>query len=69
MSKRNAMTVTADSTIADVLREKPEAADILFRFGMGCIGCALANGESLRQAALGHGIPLDELLEALGMEE
>lgn len=69
MSKRNDMTVTADSTIADVLREKPEAADILFRFGMGCIGCALANGESLRQAALGHGIPLDELLEALGMEE
>jgi len=63
------MTVTADSTIADVLKEKPEAADILFRFGMGCIGCALANGESLRQAALAHGIPLDELLDALGMEE
>lgn len=63
------MTITADSTIADVLKEKPEAADILFRFGMGCIGCALANGESLRQAALAHGIPLDELLDALGMEE
>jgi hybrid cluster-associated redox disulfide protein len=63
------MTVTADSTIADVLKEKPEAADILFRFGMGCIGCALANGETLRQAALAHGIPLDELLDALGMEE
>ncbi|MFA5396285.1 MAG: DUF1858 domain-containing protein [Methanomicrobiales archaeon] len=63
------MTVTADSTIADVLKEKPEAPDILFRFGMGCIGCALANGETLRQAALGHGIPLAELLEALGMEE
>ena len=69
MPNRNVMTVTADSTIADVLKEKPEAADVLFRFGMGCIGCALANGETMRQAALGHGIPLDELLEALGMEE
>lgn len=64
------MVVTADSTIADILKEKPEAVDVLFRFGMGCIGCALANGETLRQAALGHGIPpLDELLEALGMKE
>ncbi len=69
MPNKGAMTVSADSTIADVLKEKPQAPDILFRFGMGCIGCALANGETLRQAALGHGIPLDELLEALGMEE
>jgi hybrid cluster-associated redox disulfide protein len=69
MPYKKGMTVTADSTIADVLKEKPQAPDILFRFGMGCIGCALANGETLRQAAIGHGIPLDELLEALGMEE
>lgn len=69
MKNRDAMTLTADSTIADILKEKPEAADVLFRFGMGCIGCALANGETLRQAAMGHGIPLDELLAALDMTE
>jgi hybrid cluster-associated redox disulfide protein len=63
------MTVTADSTIADLLREKPEAAEILFRFGMGCVGCAIASGETVRQAAEVHGIPLAELLDALGIKE
>ena len=62
------MTLTADSTIHQILREKPEAADILFRFGMGCLGCALARGETLREAAQAHGIPLDELVDALGIE-
>jgi len=63
------MVLTADSSIVELIQEKPEAADILFRFGMGCIGCAMASGESIRQAAEGHGIPLAELLEALGIKE
>ena len=63
------MTITADSTIADLLREKPEAAEILFRFGMGCVGCAIASGETIRQAAEVHGIPLGELMDALGIKE
>ncbi len=62
------MAVTADSTIADLLREKPESAEILFRFGMGCLGCAIANHETIRQAADVHGIPLGELLSALAIE-
>jgi hybrid cluster-associated redox disulfide protein len=63
------MVVSADSTIMDVLREKPEAADIFFKFGMGCLGCAMAKGETIREAAMAHGIPLAELLGALGMSE
>jgi hybrid cluster-associated redox disulfide protein len=63
------MVLSADSTIMDVLREKPEAADIFFRFGMGCLGCAMAKGETIREAAQVHGIPIAELLDALGMSE
>ncbi|MDH7593980.1 MAG: DUF1858 domain-containing protein [Methanomicrobiales archaeon] len=63
------MTVTADSTIMELLHEKPDSADILFRFGMGCLGCALARGETIREAAMAHGIPLKELLNALGIQE
>jgi hybrid cluster-associated redox disulfide protein len=62
------MTLTADSTINEIIREKPEAAEVLFRFGMGCLGCAMAKGETLREAAQAHGIPLAELLAALGLE-
>jgi hybrid cluster-associated redox disulfide protein len=63
------MTLTADSTIMDLLREKPDSAQILFRFGMGCVGCSVARGESIREAAMAHGIPLKELLAALGVPE
>jgi hybrid cluster-associated redox disulfide protein len=63
------MAVTADSTIMELLREKPNSAEVLFRFGMGCLGCAVARGESIREAAMAHGIPLQELLDALGIPE
>lgn len=61
------MGITADSTIYDLLKAKPESAEILFKFGMGCVGCAIARGETIREAAMAHGIPLDELLSALGI--
>jgi len=63
------MAVTADSTIMEVLQEKPDAANVLFRFGMGCLGCAVARGETVREAAQAHGIPLKELLAALDIPE
>ena len=63
------MAITADSTIAELLRQKPESAQVLFRFGMGCLGCAIANNETIREAAMVHGIPLEEMLAALGIQE
>jgi hybrid cluster-associated redox disulfide protein len=63
------MAVTADSTIMEVLQAKPDAANVLFRFGMGCLGCAVARGETVREAAMAHGIPLEELLAALEIPE
>jgi len=50
-------------------REKPESAQVLFRFGMGCLGCAIANSETIREAAQVHGVPLEEMLSALGIAE
>lgn len=61
--------ITADSTIYELLQAKPEATEALFRFGMGCVGCAIARGETIREAAQAHGIPLAELAAALGIKE
>ena len=61
--------LTADSTIYELLQAKPEATEALFKFGMGCVGCAIARGETIREAAEAHGIPLPELLKALGIKE
>ena len=69
VTKRYMVEITADSTIYDLLKAKPESSEVLFKFGMGCVGCAIARGETIREAAEAHGIPLPELLSALGLKE
>ena len=59
------MKITGKMVIADVLKMKPEAGAILMSRGMHCLGCSIATGETLEQAAEIHGIPLDELLNDL----
>ncbi|NLX48353.1 MAG: DUF1858 domain-containing protein [Methanospirillum sp.] len=63
------MVLTGDSTIYELLQQKPDAAQVLFKFGMGCVGCAIAKGETLREAAAAHGVPLAEMLSALEISE
>lgn len=59
--------ITSDMLLADVLEQgDPEKlTDVLLSFGMHCIGCALAHGETVEEAALVHGIDLNELLDSL----
>lgn len=59
------MKITKDMTIGDVVRTYPETAEILMEYGMGCVYCPSAQGESIEQAAMVHGINVDELLAAL----
>jgi hybrid cluster-associated redox disulfide protein len=57
--------ITKDITIAEVLKRKPHAAGIFFAYGMPCLGCTIAIGESIEAAASVHGIDLNELLTRL----
>jgi len=59
------MTITRDMLIGELLRQKPESAEILMRFGMGCIGCPSSQGESLEEAAMVHGMDADNLLQTI----
>ena len=59
------MAITKETMIGQLLKDKPEAAEIVFQYGMGCIGCPSAQMESLEQAAAVHGIDLEELLKSL----
>jgi hybrid cluster-associated redox disulfide protein len=59
------MAINKDMFIGQLLKEKPDAAEILFQYGMGCIGCPSSQMETLEQAAAVHGIDLDELLKSL----
>ena len=57
--------ITKDTLIVDALKLNPNSAEVLMRYGMGCLGCPSAQMESLEQAAMIHGINLDELLKEL----
>lgn len=59
------MEITKDMIIAELIREKPEAVEILMNFGLGCVGCPASQMESIEEAAMVHGLDLDGLLKAL----
>ncbi len=59
------MKITKEMTIGQIISTKPQAAQILMSFGMGCLGCPASQAESLEQAAMVHGMNVDKLLEAL----
>ncbi len=67
--QEKAMAIEAGMTIAEILRLKPAAAKILQQFGMHCIGCAVAAGETLEAAARAHDVNLKELIRALQKED
>jgi hybrid cluster-associated redox disulfide protein len=58
-------TITKDTIIADILDIAPESAPLFFSIGMHCLGCAMANGETLGEACEVHGVDFDEFYEQL----
>ena len=58
-------TITKEMTIGEILRTKPEIAPILMNEGMHCLGCPSAQGESLEEAAMVHGMDIDSLMEEI----
>ena len=63
--------ITENTLIAEVISLNPQAARILLSYGMHCIGCAMAHGETIGEAVSVHGQDLEELLAKLneGIEE
>lgn len=54
--------ITKDMTIGEILRVNPDIAPILMNAGMHCLGCPSAQGESLEEAAMVHGMDIDDLM-------
>lgn len=57
--------ITKDMIIYDILQVDANLAPVLMGAGMHCIGCPSAQGESLEEAAMVHGLDADELVSAL----
>jgi hybrid cluster-associated redox disulfide protein len=58
-------SLTASTTIADVLLKRPVAARILVNHRMHCVGCAIAPFETLQEACEIYGVSLGDLLAEL----
>lgn len=67
--KENNMEITKDMLIADALRAgNTEAiASTLQSIGMHCFGCAMARGETVEEAAMVHGVDVDDLVKQLNV--
>jgi hybrid cluster-associated redox disulfide protein len=57
--------ITKEMTIAEALKLKPQIAAVLMSKGMHCLGCVIAQGETIEQAADVHGLDIEELLKEL----
>lgn len=56
------MEITKEMTIGQILKIKPEVAPILMGMGMHCLGCPASQGESLEEAAMVHGMNIEDLM-------
>ncbi len=58
-------TITKDMIIHDIISVDEGLIPVLLGAGMHCIGCPSAQGESLEEAAMVHGLDPDALTAAL----
>ncbi|MBR1867384.1 MAG: DUF1858 domain-containing protein [Clostridia bacterium] len=61
--------ITENTIITDALEINPNAPEILMKYGMHCLGCAIAHGETVGEAAEVHGADLERMLEELNNVE
>jgi hybrid cluster-associated redox disulfide protein len=57
--------ITAEMAIGDVISRYPNTISVFFKHGLGCVGCAVARFENIRQGAVAHGIDVDALMKDL----
>jgi hybrid cluster-associated redox disulfide protein len=57
--------ITAEMAIGDVISKYPETIQVFFNHGLGCVGCAVARFENIRQGAMAHGVDVDLLIKDL----
>ena len=51
--------------IGEIIRIDFNIVEILMDAGMHCVGCPSAQGESIEQACMVHGIDADELVDRI----
>ena len=62
------MKVTRKTIIADAVNSHPKVAEIMFDYGLHCIGCAVSADENIEDGCAVHGMPdekIDEMISKI----
>lgn len=59
------MTVTKNTLIGEILDTDRTTASYFIEMGMHCLGCPSSTMESLEEACMVHGVPVEELIVKL----
>lgn len=57
--------ITKEMTIGEVIRKYPKTVFLFIDYGLHCVGCPIAQDETIEQAAKVHRIDLKKFLEDL----
>jgi len=64
-SSRKENKVTKNMSFYEIMKNNPEAIEILLEKGMHCIGCPMAMQETLEGGAIAHGLNPDKLVDEI----
>lgn len=59
------MLINEKMLVSEILDMNPDVTEVFVQHGLNCLGCPGAHSESLKEAAEGHGISLEKLVEDL----
>ena len=59
--------VTKDMNIMEAVEKYPIIAQVLMRYGLGCVGCIISSAETLGEGIAVHGLNPDMILEEVNM--
>ena len=59
--------ITADMNIMDAVAKYPIIAQVLMRYGLGCVGCIISTAETLGEGIAAHGLNPDIIIEEANM--
>ena len=57
--------ITKNMGIMEAIQKYPDVVGVFVAHGLGCIGCAMANFETIEQGATAHGMDIDALMKDL----
>ena len=58
---KKAVKITGSMTLGEAVSKYPRTMEVLFRYGLHCIGCHISAYETIEQGALAHGLAKEDI--------